>query len=293
MTTTRETIPGAEYLFFSEEHSHATAQKLVKNDLDRMADQIDRIVFVEDEVTTGKTILNIIVLLEKEYPGIQKYSVASLLNGMNEAALDQYQERGICLHYLVKTNHDSYPQIAEQYTDCRELGKAQEGYHEVAFSEEICEVLPVKNYENARRMSDTESYEKSVQSLLRQVSHISMVSEAGEVLVLGTEEFMYPAMRVGAFLEGQKKRVKFHATTRSPIAICEEDDYPLKARYELVSLYEEDRRTFIYNLKKYECVLILTDAAPICQKGLMSLLAALRSCGNDNITVLCWEENDK
>ena len=58
--TTRENIPDVEYLFFSEEHSHATEQKLVKNDIDAVIKDIDRIIFVEDEVSTGKTIVNII-----------------------------------------------------------------------------------------------------------------------------------------------------------------------------------------------------------------------------------------
>ena len=52
--TTREVIPGVNYLFFSEEHSHATEQKLVKDDIDRAAAETDRIIFIEDEVTTGK-----------------------------------------------------------------------------------------------------------------------------------------------------------------------------------------------------------------------------------------------
>lgn len=54
MQTTRELVPDAEYLYFSEEHSHATEQKLVKNDIDRALRTIDRILFVEDEVTTEK-----------------------------------------------------------------------------------------------------------------------------------------------------------------------------------------------------------------------------------------------
>ena len=80
--TTREIVADADYLFFSEEHSHATEQKLVKNDIDSMIGEIDRIIFVEDEVTTGNTILNIISILEKLYSGKLCFSVASLLNGM-------------------------------------------------------------------------------------------------------------------------------------------------------------------------------------------------------------------
>ena len=56
-----------QILFFSEAHSHATEQKLVKDDIDRVINDIDRIVFIEDEVTTGNTIMNIIKIITKEY----------------------------------------------------------------------------------------------------------------------------------------------------------------------------------------------------------------------------------
>ena len=82
--TTREVIPDARYLFFSEAHSHATEQKLVKDDIDRVINDIDRIVFIEDEVTTGNTIMNIIKIITKEYQKKTKFAVASLLNGMTE-----------------------------------------------------------------------------------------------------------------------------------------------------------------------------------------------------------------
>ena len=115
--TTREVIPNVEYLFFSEEHSHATEQKLVKDDIDSIADEIDRIVFVEDEVTTGNTILNIINILDREYTGKFKYSVASLLNGMDKEYLEQYRKKGIPLHYLIKTDHSDYSDRAEKLAE--------------------------------------------------------------------------------------------------------------------------------------------------------------------------------
>lgn len=90
--TTREVIPDARYLFFSEAHSHATEQKLVKDDIDRVINDIDRIVFIEDEVTTGNTIMNIIKIITKEYQKKTKFAVASLLNGMTEEYLKIYQD---------------------------------------------------------------------------------------------------------------------------------------------------------------------------------------------------------
>ena len=58
---------GCQIFIFSEAHSHATEQKLVKDDIDRVINDIDRIVFIEDEVTTGNTIMNIIKIITKEY----------------------------------------------------------------------------------------------------------------------------------------------------------------------------------------------------------------------------------
>lgn len=100
---------------FSEEHSHATEQKLIKDDIDAIINQTDRIVFVEDEVTTGNTILNIIKILDSQYPGKLKYAVASLLNGMDSEHIESYERRNISLHYLVKTDHSSYGERADRF----------------------------------------------------------------------------------------------------------------------------------------------------------------------------------
>ena len=61
--------------------------------------------------------------------------------------------------------------------------------------------------------------------------------------MLGTEEFMYPALFVGSKLEETGCLVRCHATTRSPIEVSDEEAYPLHARYELRSLYEEQHKS--------------------------------------------------
>ena len=120
MQTTREIIDNVDYLFFTESHSHATEQKLVKNDIDKIINKIDRIVFIEDEVTTGNTILGIVNIIKKIYGDSIRFSVASLLNGMDENSLDMYKKYVINVHYLVKTNHSEYTQISEGFAgDCQ------------------------------------------------------------------------------------------------------------------------------------------------------------------------------
>lgn len=285
MQTTRERIPDVEYLFFSEEHSHATEQKLVKDDLDGICNSIDRIIFVEDEVTTGKTILNIIDILKKQYSRINKYAVVSLLNGMNEEALQRYEKKGIDLHFLVKTNHENYAEIADTYEcdgkyvcESESMGRIKD---EVTY-------LEVHSYLNARRLVNIEAYLSANKVLWETIKTKVDFAPYHKMLVLGTEEFMYPALFVARELEKLGKEVKCHSTTRSPIAVSKAEAYPLHTRYELKSLYDGDRTTFIYEIGNYDCAVILTDSVSEDKRGLDSLIGALRMNDNRNIHVVRW-----
>lgn len=279
--TTREPIPDVEYLFFSEEHSHATEQKLVKNDIDSIIESVDRIVFIEDEVTTGKTILNIITILENKYSRKTKFSVASLLNGMTEEHLGIYAKRNIKLHYLVKTDHSTY-------ADKANIFKGNGNYYEPILKQpsEYAEIK-VPGHMDARRLVDAFEYSKACDILWDYiVKDIGYISEK-KVLVLGTEEFMYPALWVGNKLEELGNEVLCHSTTRSPIAVSKENDYPLHNRYELSSLYDDARRTFIYDIGEYDRVFVVTDANNDSQLGINTLMNALQ-VQNKNIVLIRW-----
>ena len=175
--TTREVIPDARYLFFSEAHSHATEQKLVKDDIDRVINDIDRIVFIEDEVTTGNTIMNIIKIITKEYQKKTKFAVASLLNGMTEEYLKIYQDEKIELHYLVKTDHSGYGAVAEQYRcDGLYICAIPENHtHESADIDVQSEknmrehIISIPGWMNARRFVDAKQYEAACKKFAKTV----------------------------------------------------------------------------------------------------------------------------
>ena len=294
--TTREVIPDVSYLFFSEAHSHATEQKLVKDDIDRVINETDRIVFVEDEVTTGNTIMNIIRIIRREYQRKIKFAVASLLNGMTEEYLKIYQEEEIDLHYLVKTDHSGYSAIAEKYhCDGLSIRAIQEDHTQeklaVSIQDKIWNELPhiisIPGWMNARRFVDAKQYETACKKLAETVIAETGVKQGERVLVIGTEEFMYPALLTGQEIEKMGCEVRSHSTTRSPIAVSTEEEYPLHCRYELRSLYDPDRKTFIYDLESYDRVIVMTDSALVSLKGLETLIYALRM-KNENITVIRW-----
>ena len=309
--TTREVMKGVDYLFFSEEHSHATEQKLVKNDMDGAVGRVDRIVFVEDEVTTGRTILNIISVLQKEYRKDIKFAVASILNGMSEERRMLYEEKSINLHYLVKTDHSRYGEIADtfagdgaykkcftdageyrdyiignrKYKDCA-IGDGRDTNYSDYVQQKV-PVVPIAGRMDARRLVHAHAYEAACRKLFEDISAAHPLPVKERILVVGTEEFMFPALFVGAELEKLGNEVKCHSTTRSPIIVSTDEQYPLHARYELRSLYDADRKTFLYDIDAYDQVLVVTDAELSEDEGVHSLIHAL-AVQNKNITVFRW-----
>ncbi|EOS24514.1 hypothetical protein C806_02025 [Lachnospiraceae bacterium 3-1] len=303
MQTTREKIEDVEYFYFSESHSHATEQKVIKNDLDAVIGRIDRIIFVEDEVTTGNTIGKIVHLIRQTYQKKLLFSVASLLNGMDEEARERYQKEQIDMIYLIKTDHSRYPEIAEKCSnDGRYHSKFQS--YPVCGSVEFADINPQKSipeikeisasgFINARRLHQGTDYQAACEKLWQEIDARIPFGTDKNILILGTEEFMYPALYTAWRVEGLGNRVKCHATTRSPIVVSQNPKYPLHERYELISLYEDDRTTYLYDLAHYDLVLILTDAKPGKEWGVASLGRALAAWGNEEIYLVRWCENEK
>lgn len=284
--TTREQIPGAEFLLFSEDHSHAAEQKLVKDDMDRIIHQIDRVIFIEDEVTTGKTILHIIDVLEQNYPGVSRYAVASLINGMGEEALETYREKDIPLHYLVRADADTaaYSKAAENVLE--------NGTYVPADLDSGCltsvEEIRVGGWMDARRLVRAGAYQEACGSLCADVFGQVDLSRFGRLLVIGTEEFMYPALCLAERAAGMGAAVACHSTTRSPIAVSRESGYPLHVRYELRSLYDCSRVTYLYDIGAYDAVLILTDAQDGEREGVCSLVNAVRTENRCPVFLVRW-----
>ena len=69
-----------------------------------------------------------------------------------------------------------------------------------------------------------------------------------------------------------------HSTTRSPIGICNDKNYPIREGFKLRSFYDGTRTTFIYNLKFYEAAVIVSNAENFSD-GLEDLIAALNVHG--------------
>lgn len=285
LQTTRENVVDGEYLYFLEEHSHAAEQRVVKNGLDYLYHSKTRIIFVDDELTTGKTIRNISTLLAEEYGDGLKFSAASVINCMDETAKRKYAEEKITIHALAQADKNRFDVQTERFL-CDGLRHKRNGERPgIPY-----QILELKGAVNARKLTDGVRYKSACENLWQQFLQQNGGRETGarQILVLGTEEFMYPALYIAQKLEEAGHNVSFYATTRGPVEVSRETDYPLWERYELDSLYEENRTIYLYNLQQYEAVYVITDAVRGKLQGEYTLVNALVSCGNTNITFIYW-----
>ena len=65
-----------------------------------------------------------------------------------------------------------------------------------------------------------------------------------------------------------------------------DEAYPIQSGYKLKSLYDAGRTTYIYNLEKYDQVILVTDSEQIPGESLDTVVRALRASGNDEILLI-------
>lgn len=268
LQTTRETFAG-EFVEFLEEHSHAPEQKLFAENLSALIEATPEIIFVDDELSTGKTLLNIVRQLKNKFPALngKKICAASIINRLSEENIRNLADENISCVYLVKIDKNF---DAENFsvTAARAVTPIGENIsaHKINFSADPRRGVKIGEYFN---------------QCAEIVDIINREDISGEILILGTEEFMLPAIVAGKKLE-ENFSVFTHSTTRSPIGICKNKNYPIREGFKLRSFYDSTRTTFIYNLKRYDAAIIVTDSENF-SAGLEDLISALKIHGVDKI----------
>lgn len=257
--TTREPSAITGHMIeFREEHSHAAEQLLCMDRLGDWLREARAIAFVDDELSTGKTLLNIITEIRAHCPEIAgkplwAVSIIDRLTPERTAALAAEGVQSFSLLKLPMT--DLTAQVAKYAITAPEAPAPREDG--IGFID-----LPPTTADTRLgcRIGDFMAQcQGMAEALYGQLSeHI----RGKRVTLLGTEEWMLPGLLLGEQLEamGEAASVLYHATTRSPIGICTDPAYPIRGGAALHSFYEADRPTFLYNLQPSDVVLILTDA---------------------------------
>lgn len=278
--TTREYNSKNEYIYFTESHSHAKEQLLDIDGVEGVVRTSELIILVDDEITTGNTVCKLITQIREkfEYKGL--FIIASFVNSMTEERISDLKRDGIECRYVLKIPHEYKTELAEQVSERENSDKKYDLYRE-RYS---YNTIVLKN--NPRKAVIWPEYLADMDFATEYIIGDCNIKDYDNVCIIGSEEFMFLTIHLGAHLVDNRlvKEVKIHSTTRSPIVPSSQDDYPLNVRYKLKSLYSEKRKTYIYNLSKYDKVIIVTDGT--CDgKGLKSLISAVKDAGNADVSV--------
>ncbi|MGL5822208.1 MAG: phosphoribosyltransferase domain-containing protein [Sarcina sp.] len=256
MTTTRENIEDINAILkFEEEHSHATTHKCFVGEKD-FFEHLDRIVLVDDEITTGKSMLNIIKEL-KNTLGIKKYSILSILDWRNTTYLNEYSkfeiEEDVSLEVisLIAGKIKSSSLEVFEDNDGKEICETGEIINLECFDR----VEHITNQENTRYIRDTGRFGTSYQKIneLEKNCEIAAekirnyIGEKSKILVVGHGENIYIPSRVADYLGNN---CLFKTTTRSPIYCENKLEYPINEKH---YFYDRGVKYYFYNKESIEC----------------------------------------
>lgn len=279
--TTREVLPdGSEHIDFSEEHSHAVNQRLYISGMAEAIRATPTVVFVDDEISTGKTAINMLRQLESAFPVLKrkKKVLASVINRATEDDLAQLRSAGFFCVELERVRNEDYSDAVQSLVTEAPLPVPDRPGRTVGVrtlpyfggSDPRSGVLAHDYFGACAEMADL---------FLREERDLG-----DRILVLGTEECMLPAILLGERLESAypDKTVMTYATTRSPISVAGSEGYPIRNGYRIRSFYDTERVNYIYNLDAYDSVIVVTDAIKRngeAEKDVLDLLSFF-GCGD-------------
>ncbi|WCF08366.1 phosphoribosyltransferase family protein [Paenibacillus thiaminolyticus] len=277
---------------FEEEHSHATDHRCYALDQQFLCGK-DSVVLVDDEITTGKTALNIIRELQHKHPR-SNYVVASLLDWRSDNDIQLFneveRELGItitCLSLLQGRIMVTGGPVGEKHTALPLSLPAHASQLEQYFVGNFFDLLPLQS-ENSLEEQNRLPYLEwtgrfgmrgqdtvKLDCQLQRCSEFLQSKRRGtRTLCMGSGEFMYIPMRIAA---GMGEGVLYQSSTRSPIHPHDGAEYAIYHAFPYASPDDASVTNFFYNVtgNVYDEIFVFVERTTDT-KQLASLIEALK-----------------
>ncbi len=241
--TTRHQLDKPLWFSLNESHSHAMDHLLYepKADIKTAISQVSRLILVDDEISTGRTLLQLALGVIKKIPTIQNITIVTLVSWLKESDLAPFQDLDISVEFiqLMKGEFDfiADPDFTAQLPD--HIDKA------------LC---TQKSIADLGRLGLKMPY---------QLTPADIPNISDPVVVVGTGEHLYYPFLVAEALS-QITDVLFQSTTRSPI--LEGDAIQRKISFDNGA----GKQHFIYNLPKERRILVLGEYPNAPEYGLVT-----------------------
>ncbi|MEO3973252.1 phosphoribosyltransferase [Streptomyces sp. CAU 1734] len=244
--STRRPVPGvARAGGFEESHSHATSHLLLPED-PRLLSRPGPMILVDDEFSTGNTVLNTIRELHRSHPR-ERYVIVALVD--LRSAADQGRLAALAREIGARVDLVT---MASGTVSLPE-GVLEKGRALVAAHENTAAPAPEPAPYTVRRVelewpegvpdggrhgflpAHRERLEAALPAMARRMAeglgdHPDLPARP-RVLVLGFEELMYAPLRLGTALERLTgAEVRYSTTTRSPVLAVDDPGYAIRTR---------------------------------------------------------------
>jgi len=295
--TTRDMIVDLEKcITFEEEHSHATSHRVYPIDFD-MLNTKDPIVFVDDEITTGKTVLNIIESIHSSYPR-EKYAIVSILDWRKHKDKELFKKKEEELGIKIETISlmSGSLEIEEKETDVKVEKLYLDSFFKEVYSYPSVDSEGKINQSPYLKYTGRFSIDSKEQNLLNE-----QIKEAGaflenhrkgkKTLCMGTGEFIYIPMEISAQMG---EDVYFQSTTRSPIFPREIEEYGAKNAFAFQSPDDASITNYFYNIPYgYYDDLYLFLEREVEHERIKPLMKELNKLGIEKIYIVFFTRKEK
>ena len=262
-TTREEILHLKPSFYFEEEHSHATSHSVYAPQ--QTLKDAETIVLIDDEITTGLTLSNLIVALNDSFPG-KRYKILSILDWRTEAHQQDFTD----LMSTHKISAEIITIMGGQFTLQNEalieeneipyLNSIQsfdvfadENLSLEITSEHLSKHATYCNF-TGRFGLTSEFHEQMDDWIERFIDKLPNLGRDKSTLVLGIGENIYLPHR---FALAFGNNTKVQTTTRSPILAKTEESYPIQHKCKFKLPDSDGIDQYLYNLSAIEAEQIL------------------------------------
>ncbi|MFJ7069503.1 phosphoribosyltransferase [Streptomyces sp. NPDC101115] len=225
---------------FEESHSHATSHLLLPEDPKLLAGD-GPLVLVDDEFSTGNTVLNTIRDLHERYPR-ERYVVVALVDLRSAADLGRLESfaREIGARIDLVAGATGTVRLPDEVLA---KGRALVTAHQSAQPSDPPRQTPGNTpvrvelgwpaaVPDGGRHGFTAAHAVALNDALPAMTErlTEALGGARRVLVLGFEELMYAPLRLALALERAGRDVRYSTTTRSPVLAVDDPGYAIRTR---------------------------------------------------------------
>ncbi|MBC8059415.1 MAG: phosphoribosyltransferase domain-containing protein [Clostridiaceae bacterium] len=243
--TTREDIKGIEAsILFQEEHSHAMEHQLYPINTNIFQEHED-IVLIDDELTTGKTALNLINKIKGKSFGI--ISVLDFREKEQELISDSYNGKAVRICSLIKGTIRPSKTGQLDFVDKMDAALMDK---EVTFKEiKVNKGNFIHGYimETGRFGCTSEMHREFMVEVKNIAVDLKKLRIAGNCLCIGTEEFIYIPCAISSEMGSE---IYFQSTTRSPIYVRNLPNYGINTKITFKTSEDLETQKYMYNIPK-------------------------------------------